>query len=124
MTTTLTNNMTANMNANADTTTQALLENLDPRIKNEQGKDLWSLCFDETIDWKLFAHKNLRCYNEMFNYDGPLYCLSLLHQLLFAERQLVRQESEYTKYDEDLFKLGRLSRLYRNNINKEVIEKL
>ena len=95
-----------------------LLNNLDPRIKNEKGNDLWALCFDETIDWNVIACKNLITYHSMFNYDGPLYCLSLLHQHLFQERQLVRQEGEYTEYDNELFQLGTLERLYRDSINK------
>ena len=95
-----------------------LLNNLDPRIKTEKGNNLWALCFDETVDWNAVSCKNLNTYNPMFKYDGPLYCLTLLHQWLFNERQLVRQEDEHTEYDDQLFQLGKLGRLYRHNINK------
>jgi hypothetical protein len=95
-----------------------ILNNLDPRIKTEKGNNLWALCFDETIDWNAHSYKNLDTYHPMFKYDGPLYCLTLLHQVLFRERQLVRQEGEYTEYDEQLFQLGKLGRMYRTNINK------
>ena len=95
-----------------------ILNNLDPRIKTEKGNNLWALCFDETIDWNALSCKNLDTYNPTFKYDGPLYCLTLLHQVLFRERQLVRQEEEYTEYDEQLFQLGKLGRMYRTNINK------
>ena len=95
-----------------------LLKNLDPRVKTEKGNSLWALCFDETVDWNAVSCKNLNTYNPMFKYDGPLYCLTLLHQWLFNERQLVRQEDEHTEYDDQLFQLGKLGRLYRHNINK------
>jgi hypothetical protein len=95
-----------------------LLKNLDPRIKSEKGNSLWALCFDETVDWNGVSRKNLATYNPIFKYDGPLYCLTLLHQWLFNERQLVRQEGEHAEYDEQLVQLEKLGRMYRTNINK------
>lgn len=95
-----------------------LLKHLDPRVKSEKGNSLWALCFDETIDWNAISLKNLNTYNPAFKYDGPLYCLTLLHQWLFNERQLVKKEDEHTEYDDQLFQLEKLGRLYRTNTNK------
>jgi hypothetical protein len=83
----------------------------------DPSPDLWEICEDVTIDWKGLAEQNIVNYNEIFNYDGMLYCLSLLHQKLFFDRQQIRKEDEYTEYDQKIFALGRLSRQYRQSIN-------
>lgn len=98
-----------------------LLKNLDPNIKNEDGNDLWSICENDNIDWKSLARDNHIDFNEMFEYDGILYCMGLMHQRLFNERQLLHDEGPDTIEDMKIMEFGRLKRLYRNTIT---IEKL
>jgi len=89
---------------------------------NKFEQYLWSICEDNTIDWKGLAERHLVNYIPSFRYDGYLYCVSLMHSKLFRERQLQREEEEYTHYDEKLFKLGLLSRRYRQRLNVDIIE--
>jgi len=95
--------------------------NLSELSINENMAELWKICEDETINWKELARIHLRNFSPSFRYDGYLYCLSLLHQKLFRERQLVRQEGEYTDEDNENFNLGLLSRIYRQTLNEDII---
>jgi hypothetical protein len=89
---------------------------------NEFNQYLWTICEDETINWKGLAERHLVNYIPSFRYDGYLYCLSLMHSKMFNKRQLEGQEGEYSDYDEKIFKLGLLSRRYRQNLNADIIE--
>ena len=71
----------------------------------DPSPDLWEICEDPTIDWKGLAEQNIVNYNEIFNYDGMLYCLSLLHQKLFFDRQQIRKEDVVPKQPEPPKKL-------------------
>ena len=96
-------------------------EHLSELSINENMPELWNICEDETINWKELARIHLRNFIPSFRYDGYLYCLSLLHKKLFRERELVREEGEYTDEDKEIYKIGLLSRRYRQSLNEDII---
>jgi site-specific DNA-cytosine methylase len=81
-------------------------EHLSELSINENMPELWNICEDETINWKELARIHLRNFIPSFRYDGYLYCLSLLHKKLFRERELVREEGEYTDEDKEIYKIA------------------
>ena len=92
-------------------------------LSHDFNMQLWYVRHDNTIDWKGLARRHVRNFIESFRYNGQLYCLTLLHQKMFRERQLERQEDEYTDYDIEIFEFGKMVRIYRQSINQDIIDR-